>query len=170
MILVLQSCFTLTALSLLDPCKLTAHFDSLRAVNPCLVPIDIRMGAGRSTNSSQHPFCRVFAFRALGSTILLKVINEDMRSLADLAKVDRLTTSSEEEETVELFEKHCGGLVDGTENSLTVFSELSKEKKNVPGGLGIETGGGFVEEEKKGRLGDKLNTNGEPLSLFDIET
>lgn len=169
-ILVLQSRFNLTALSLLDSRKLTADFDSLRAVNPCLVPIDFRVRARCSTDSSQHPFRRILAFGALGSTVLLKIINENTRSLADLAKVDGLTTSSEEEETVKLFKKHSGRLVDGTENSLTVFGQLSKEEKNVPGGLRVETRGGFVEEKQKGRLGYELNTNGEPLSLFNIET
>lgn len=60
--------------------------------------------------------------------------------------------------------------MDGTENSLTVFGQLSKEEKNVPRGLRVETRGGFVEEKQKGRLGYELNTNGEALSLFNIET
>lgn len=60
--------------------------------------------------------------------------------------------------------------MNGTENSLAVFGQLSKEEKNVPGGLRVETRGGFVEEKQKGRLGYELNTNGETLSLFNIET
>lgn len=44
--------------------------------------------------------------------------------------------------------------MDGTEDSLTVLSELAEEEKNIPRGLRIETRGGFVKEKKEGRLSD----------------
>lgn len=60
--------------------------------------------------------------------------------------------------------------MDGTKDSLTVFGELTEEEKNIPGGLRIETRGGFVKEKKEGRLSDELDTDGETFPLFNIKT
>lgn len=60
--------------------------------------------------------------------------------------------------------------MDGTQDGLTVLSEFSEEEKNIPRGLGIETRSRFVKEKKKGRLSDKLDTDGETFPLFDIKT
>jgi len=60
--------------------------------------------------------------------------------------------------------------MDSTQDSLTVFSEFSKQLKNVPRGLRVQSGSRFVEEEQKGGLGDQFDTDSESLSLFDVET
>lgn len=71
-----------------------------------------------------------------------------MRILADAAKVDGAATLGEEEETVEALEEHSGRLVDSTKDGLAGILEPFKKVKNGPGGLGVETRGGFVEEEE----------------------
>jgi hypothetical protein len=42
--------------------------------------------------------------------------------------------------------------------------------KDRPRGLTVETGGRFVEEEEQLGLSSELDTDGETLSLFHIET
>ena len=62
------------------------------------------------------------------------------------------------------------GLVDSDENSLSNVSQLAKELHSTECSLTIETGGGFVEEDKDRRLRDEFDTDSDTLALFNAET
>jgi hypothetical protein len=48
--------------------------------------------------------------------------------------------------------------------------KLFEEIQNVPRGLRVQTRSRLVEEKQQLRLGDQFDSNGETLSLFDVET
>lgn len=95
--------------------------------------------AGGSTDDLKHPLGGVGVGRAVGSALAFKVVNESARILADVAVVDSATSASEEEEAIEFLEEHARGLMNCTEDSLAVGSELAEESANGPRSLGIKT-------------------------------
>jgi hypothetical protein len=60
--------------------------------------------------------------------------------------------------------------MNGTQDSLSVFSKLSEELKNVPRGLRVQPRSRFIEEQEQFGLGNELDTNSQSLSLFDVES
>jgi hypothetical protein len=106
----------------------------------------------------------------MSGTILLKIVDQGLRILPDIAEVYCFPAFGEEEETIEFLEQNSGRLVDSAKNSLAVIRELSEQSADRPRSLGVKTRGWFIEEEEESRLRSKLNTNSEALSLFNIET
>ena len=74
-------------------------------VEPLFVPITTTHPLpGSSTDSFEHELSRVGS-RRNGSTVSLKVVDEDIRVFTDITKVDTLTTSLEKQESVEVLEQ-----------------------------------------------------------------
>jgi len=140
------------------------------AVAPGLVPINVGVRTRGCTNDFEHPLGRIGIRRALMSTIAFEVRRQNVRTLANFAKVDSLTTSGEEEKTIETLEQHGRRLVNSAENGLTGLGKLLHQIADSPGGLRVETGGRFVQEEKELRLSSKLNTDSQTLTLLNVET
>jgi hypothetical protein len=118
----------------------------------------------------QDVFRGILSGLVLGSTVTLKVVDEFVRVLADLVKVDGLSTLGQEEQSVETFEQHGGRLVDSAQDGLTMVRKLFEEIQNVPRGLRVQTRSRLVEEKQQLGLGDQFDSNSETLSLFDVET
>lgn len=81
----------------------------------------------------EHEFCWVLVRFTRSGAVALKVVQEGAAVFANFAKVDRFTTASEEEESIELLEEDGAGLVDCAENCLTVVCQLPQERANSPG-------------------------------------
>ena len=109
----------------LDPFQLLPNPDFLRTLIPYRVPVSIGMRTGRSSNRFQHPFRGVRARGIRDGAVSGKVVDEDMRSLADFTKVHCLAPLAEEEKSIEVFKEDCGGLVDSAEDGLAVVCEFS---------------------------------------------
>lgn len=61
--------------------------------------------------------------------------------------------------------------MDGSEDGLSsLVGELAEELEDGPGRLGVESGGGFVEEDEEGGLGGEFDSDGETLALLDVES
>jgi hypothetical protein len=139
-------------------------------VDPLFVPVTTAHSLPRTgTDSLQHEFSRVGVVRDR-RPVSLEVINQDVRVLADTAKVDTFTASLQEQQSVKVFEQDSVGLMDGTQDGLTGGGELSQESNDVEGALTVETGGGFVQEEQKLGLRGQFNTDSKSLSSFNTET
>lgn len=67
--------------------------------------------------------------------------------LSEVAEVDRVATSSEKQESVELVEEKSGRLVDSDEHGLSLVGKLSEEPENVVRALSVKTRGGLCEKE-----------------------
>lgn len=102
-------------------------------LTPYSRPVDIRMSAGSSTNHVEHVLGGIGVGRAGRATVADEVVDQGLRVLANLAKVDRPPSLGEEEQPVESLEEHCGGLVDGAEDGLYFFESVtsSRWKKRV---------------------------------------
>ena len=96
---------------------------------------------------------RVLRRLALSSAIVLEVLDESGRILADVAEVDGFTTFLEEEEAIEDLEELGRRLMDGTEDSLTLVREAPQEGTNGPGTLRVETRCRLVKEKQQFGLG-----------------
>ena len=154
----------------LELLKMALDFSILRRVAPYLVPVNVSVRSGSSTNDFKHPLSRVSLRGTLRTSVTDKVIDKDFGVLTDITVVNGATTSSEEKETIETLEQHGRRLVDSAENGLAVLLQLVQKIKNSPRGLRVETGSRLVQEEKQGRLGSQLDTNSKTLALFNVET
>ena len=134
------------------------------------MPVYIGVRSRSGSNSGKHPFSRVLALGTRRGTVPDKVVDKYLRAFPNLPKVDRLSAFGEEEKSIEIFKQNRGGLVDRAQDCLTGGCKFTKELKNVPGCLRVETGCGLIEEEQQSRLGDQFYPNGETLSLLDIQT
>lgn len=119
----------------------------------------------RGPNDLQHPFGRVLLLPAEHRTPLFKVCRHGVH----VAKVDGAAAAGEEQQAVELLEERGRGLVDGAEDGLAVVREAADEGGDGPGGLGVEPGGGLVEEEEEVGFAGELDSDGEAFALFDVE-
>lgn len=162
--------FGLAESFILESLELLSDFDALGTLFPCLMPVDIGGSSRSCSDCLKHPLGRVLTLGTFGSTGLFKVVDQDFGSFADLPEIDGSSTLGEEEQSVKLLKEHGRGLMDGAENGLSVFGELSEELQNVPRGLRVQSRGGLVKEKEELGLGDKLDTDGQPLPLFDVET
>lgn len=79
---------------------------------------------------------------------MLKVLDESVRVLADVAEVDSLATLLEEEEAIEDLEELGRRLMDGAKDSLALVGETPQERADRPSTLGVETRCRFVKEKK----------------------
>ena len=112
---------------------------------------------------------RVIQRSALRGTVAFEVADHRGRVVANVTKVNRLTTLAEEQETIKDLEQLCGGLVDGTEDGEALICKVAKERHDSPGGLRVKTGGRFVQEEQETGLGSKLDSNCGSLAVLDAE-
>lgn len=61
--------------------------------------------------------------------------------------------------------------MDGSEDGLSsLVGELAEELEDGPGRLGVESGGGFVEEDEECGLGGEFDSDGQTLALLDVES
>jgi hypothetical protein len=67
-----------------------------------------------------HELGRVDSLGELLRTVSLEVVDKVFRLLSDVTVVDRLTSTGEEEKSVESRKEHGGRLVDRAEDGLTV--------------------------------------------------
>jgi hypothetical protein len=126
------------------------------------------------------------------STVRGEVLAENVRVLADVAKVDGTSSRLEKEQTIEVLEEHGVRLMDGTEDGLTGSGEFAEETDDVVGGLAVETAArkktrgsdgaakgerrrrdarsGLVEEEEKLGLRGEFDTDSNTLASLDIES
>lgn len=65
----------------------------------------------------------------------LEIVQEGPRLFTDWAEVDCFSTSSQEQELIELLEKDGAGLVNGAKDGLTVLRKTTKERNNGPRAL-----------------------------------
>ncbi len=66
-----------------------------------------------------------------------------MTVFANVPEVDGLSSTLEQEQSVEIFEKDGVGLMDRAQDCLTGCSQLSKETDDVESALTVQTGGGL---------------------------
>ena len=118
----------------------------------------------------KHVLSRILILSARSCAVVGEVVQEGARVWSDVSEVNSLTTLAKEEKSVELLEQNGRGLMDGTENSLAVISQLAKECANSPRALRVETTSRLVKEQKKLRLRGEFDTNREKLALFDVQT
>ena len=83
-----------------------------------------------------------------------------------LGGTNRFTTPLQQEQPVETLEQKRGGLMDRTQNGLSVIRQLPQEPNDVPRALTIEARGGFIEEKKQLWFASKLNADRQSLSCF----
>ena len=155
--------------SSMDSIKFLQNSLAIAAGLPNRVPV-LSAAVGSLGDNLQHVLGRVLLITALPCAVILKVTQQRPRILANVAKVNCLSTLGQEQKTVELLEQKSVGLMDSAENSLTCVSQLAEEDTNSPGTLRVKATGGFVEEEQKFGLGNKFDADGEKLPLFHIET
>lgn len=153
-----------------DVLEFFSDFDTFRTVQPGLMPVDIGVGSRCGTNGRQHPFSRVLAWRTFGCSGTFKVVDQDVGTGSNFSKVDSLSALGEEQESVKVFKQDGRRLVDGAQDGLTVSSQLSEQLQDVPRGLRVETRGRFIQEEQESGFSDQLDTDGQSLSLLDVET
>ena len=55
------------------------------------------------------------------------------------------------------------------EDSLSVVGQSPEEAHNSPSALRVQSGGRLVQEQEKFRLGCELDSDGQPLPLFDTQ-
>ena len=134
------------------------------------MPVDVRVRSRCCPDDFQHPLCRIGGGWTLVGSVALEVARHLMRILTNFAKVHRPATSGKEQQAVEALEEHSGRLMDCAEDGLSRILQFLHEIQNSPRGLGIQTRGRLVKEEKKVRLRGKLDTNGETLALLDVQT
>lgn len=135
------------------------NLDQLFGFCPNIAPILIpKAGLLAGADNVEHPFCGVRVGGTDGA-LLCKVLAEDLGVVADVAKVDTPSAALEEEQTVEVFKERRVRLVDCAEDCLSRGGELAEEADNVEGGLGVEAGGGFVEEEEEFGFSCQFNAN-----------
>lgn len=118
----------------------------------------------------EHELSRVDTGRELGGAVALEIAAEDLGLFANLAEVDRLAATSEEEEAVETSKEHRRRLVDRAEDGLTVVLERLEQVEDSPTRLRVEAGRRLVEEEEELWLGDHLDSDRQALALLDVET
>ena len=121
-----------------------------------------------SSDSVEHPFCWVSVGRAVGA-VLVEVVDQNVRVLADLSEVDGLASSLQQEQSVEVFEKGSVGLMDGAENGLTSSCQFAKETDDVKSTLAVKTGSRFVQEQQQLRLSSQLDSDRYSLPLFNCK-
>lgn len=154
----------------LEVLQLGLHRLVLLALEPCLVPVDLGGGAGGGANGGKHPLGRVLSVVAGRRTVLLKVVDQGLRVLANVAKVDGSSTLGQEKQAIEALEQHGGRLVNGAKDGLAGLGKLFEEVEDGPRGLRVESRGRFINEQQQRRLRSELNADGETLSLFHVET
>lgn len=74
----------------------------LRAFQPGLVPVDIALDCWIGTRDGQHVLCRIFILPTRPSAVPFKVVDQCFRVVADVPKVDLLSTFGEQEQPIEL--------------------------------------------------------------------
>ena len=74
----------------------------------------------------------------------------------------------EEQQTIKGVEQLSTGLMDRSEDGLTVVGELAKELEDGPRTLRVEARRGFVEEDEEGGLGGEFDSDRETLALLDV--
>lgn len=116
----------------LEVLQLGLHRLVLLALEPCLVPVDLGGGAGGGANGGKHPFGRVLSVVAGRRSILLEVVDQGLRVLTNVAKVDRSSTLGQEKQAIEPLEQHGGRLVNGTKDGLAGLGKLFEEVENSP--------------------------------------
>ena len=134
---------------LLDLHNLLFRGFQLRRLPPDLAPVAVT-DAGRVAGADgvEHPFGGIGVGGTVGA-VAAEVVEQNVGIFADVAEVDAFAAFLQEEEAVEVFEEGRVRLVDGAEDALAGGGELAEESNDVEGGLGVETGGGLVEEEEE---------------------
>lgn len=89
------------------------------------MPIYRSLASGCSTDDLQHPFRWVLTLFVCVRSIPCKVVDEDMGLLADLTVIYCLPAFGEEQKSIELFEQDSGGLMNRTQDRLTVRCEFT---------------------------------------------
>jgi hypothetical protein len=118
----------------------------------------------------KHVFSGVLLFAAGSSTVRLEVLEQRARVLSNVTEVNGLTTLGQEQQAVERLEENSAGLMDGAENSLPRVSELTQERADRPRALRVKSTGRLIKEEKQLGLSSELDTDGQQLALFNVET
>lgn len=96
------------------------------------MPINSCLCTRSSTDSFEHPLCRVVTLLVRMCTLSGKVVDEDFRLLSDLTVIDRSATFGEKEQPVKLLKEDRRGLVDRTKNRLTMSSEFLEQLEDIP--------------------------------------
>lgn len=129
---------SLVLLLVMDALDLHFDFFSFFALFPDVEPVfSLCVLAG--VHDIKHVFRRVLVGFTLSGTVGLEVVQENATVFANFAKVNCLSATSKEEESVELLEEDGTGLVYCAKNSLTVVCQFPEECANSPRGLGVET-------------------------------
>ena len=118
---------------------------------------------------TDHVFSRVCIIRA-NSAMFREVLAQDVRVLPNVAEVDGPAASLEEEQPVKVLEQESVRLVNSDEDRLSGGGEFAKEADDVVGGLAVEAGSRFVEEQQELRLRGEFDTDCDTLPRLDVET
>ena len=111
----------------------------------------------------------VFSDFAATGAVALKIIQQCLRLLTNVAKVHCFSTLGKEQQSVKVLKEQSTRLMNRSQHSLSVVRKLSHEGTNSPGTLGIQTRSRLIQEDQQLRLCCQLDTNTEKLSLAHVE-
>jgi hypothetical protein len=118
-------------LVLVDAFDILFHDLSQVASLPYVMPIFILVVLP-SIDNFKHVLGGIFLISALAGTVVLIVVEQRARILANLTKVDCSTATGQEQQAIELLEQDSRRLMNGAKDGLTGISELSEERANCP--------------------------------------
>lgn len=91
-------------------------------------------------------------FLNLLRAISLKVLDHGFPVFADRTIVYSLSSSSKQQQVVELEQQLGTRLMDSRQDRLIIGDEFTKKTAQVPGALPVKATGGFIQEEQQTRL------------------
>ena len=92
---------------------------------------------------------RVLESFALPRAIAFEIIDHGGRIAAQVAKVNSLCSLLQQQHAIECLEELRRRLVNGAKDSLALVGKAAQERDDCPSALGVETGGGFIQEEQQ---------------------
>ena len=149
----------------MDAIKLSLHRFRLGGASPHLAPVTICLFSA----DVEHIFGRVCVIVTFVSAIPFEVIKESSRVLSNVAEVDGLASSHQEEKSVKFLEENSGRLMDRAENSLSRVRQFAEECNDRPSTLRVKTRCRFVEEDQQRRFRSELDPDGQKLALLHVE-
>ncbi len=104
------------------------------------------------------------------STTSREVVDNVLAISSNRSAVDGLSSTLEQEQSVESLEEQSRRLVDRAKNRLSVVGELAQQSADRESRLTVQTRGRLVEEQQHRRLGSELDTDRDTLSVTNTQT
>lgn len=116
--------YRLILFALVNPINFVLYTRGLGTSIPKIEP-RLAFWVGACVDNFEHVLGRVLVIGTSTGTVILEVVEESARVVANGPEVDSLATSGQEEQLIKLFKQNGAGLMNGAQDCLAGIGELA---------------------------------------------